>query len=425
MEQQKYAIAIVAIIIVASVSIIGAYQLIGPKNDSTLNFYVFGDSQGYQDGIIEIAEIANLDRPDFVFHCGDLTPFGQTAQYDEVISALDTFTVPVHTTAGNHDIRAGGGEQYLEHFGSANYSFEIGSVHFTVFNTSTNDVSEEELSWLENDLSQSDSEIKFVFTHTPPFDPRTGSAHAILNETNAERLMTLFENQGVNTVFAGHIHMYNESMRNGVRYVITGGAGATLYAPEEEGGIYHFVNVTVSETGIEIAPVLLNTPSLERNRIVVKGTDADVTLSLTDLINMNTTEGLSSFQNQFDNWRGYGLYTGVPVSDLVELVGGMGISDIVRVTAFDGYSQDFSYDNVYPNTTWYEAQGDMILAFGLNGTNVLDWTDGIRLVMLPADEAYSNDDCLATSTPGMGYHVYPSAGARWVRFVSFVEVIPG
>ena len=425
MERQKYAVAIVAIIIVAVVSTIGLYQLVGFEDDSTLNFYVFGDSQGYQDGIIEIAEIANLEQPDFVFHCGDLTPFGQPAQYDEVVSALEIFTVPVYTTSGNHDIKDGGGERYQQHFGSSTYSFDIGPVHFTVFNTSSNDVSEDELIWLEDDLSQTDSETKIVFTHTPPFDPRSDSNHAMLNETNAERLMNLFEVQSVNTVFTGHIHMYNESVRNGVRYVITGGAGASLYADEEEGGIHHFVNVTMTETGMEIVPVVLATPSLERDMVAVRGPDADVTLSLTDLINMDTTEGWSSFQNQFDNWRGYGLYRGVTIANLVELVGGIENSDIVRVTAFDGYSQDFSYNNVYPNTSWYEAQGDMVLAFGLNGTNVLDWTDGMRLVMLPADEAYSNDDCLTTSSPGMGYHVYPSAGARWVRFVSFIEVIAG
>lgn len=423
MEQQRYALAIVVVLVVASVSLIGLYQIIRPDDDSVLNFYVFGDSQGYQDGILEIAEIANLEQPDFVFHCGDLTPFGQSNQYDEVISALETFTVPVYTTVGNHDIREGGGDRYLQHFDSSTYSFNSGPVHFTIFNTSTSDISETEMIWLENDLSQSSSEIKFVFTHIPPFDPRTGSDHGMLNTTTAERLMTLFEAQSVNTVFTGHIHMYNESVRNGVRYVITGGAGASLYASEEEGGIYHFVNVTLAETGVEIVPVLLTPPTLERDRVVVRGSDEDVTLSLADLISMDMTEGWSSFQNQFDNWRGYGFYRGVRVSNLVSLVGGMGLSDIVRVTSFDGYSQDFSYDNVYPNVSWYDTQGDMILAYGLNGTDVLDWTDGMRLVMLPADEAYSNDDCLATSAPGMGCQIYPSAGARWVRFVSFIEVL--
>ncbi len=424
MEQKWYALLIAIIIVMTGVSFIGLYQPIGP-DESVLNFYVFGDSQGYQDGLLEIAEIANLEGPDFVFHCGDLTPFGQPNQYDEVITALETFTVPVYTTIGNHDIRSGGAERYLQHFGISTYSFDFGPAHFTVFNTSSGDVSETEINWLEEDLSQSDADIKFVFTHMPPFDPRPDQDHGMLNATTAGRLLVLFETQSVNTVFTGHIHMYNESMRNGVRYVITGGAGASLYASEEEGGIYHFVNVTVTETGVEISPVRLPSPSIDRDRVVIRGLDEDVTLSLTDLMGMNTTMGWSSFENQLDNWRGYGIYQGVKVSDLIQLVGGMDVSDIVRVVSFDGYSQDFSYGNVYPNASWFDLQGDMILAFSLNGTEVLDWTDGMRLVMLPADEAYSNEDCLATSDPGMGCQVYLSAGARWVRFVSFIEVITG
>lgn len=424
MERQGYALVITVVVMLASVSIIGLYQLTAnPVRNSILNFYVFGDSQGYQDGILEIAEVANLENPDFVLHCGDLTPFGQPNQYAEVVSALETFTIPVYTTVGNHDIREGGGARYLEEFGSPTYSFDIGPAHFTVFNSSGSDVQESEMIWLEQDLLQSESEFKFVFTHIPPFDPRTGQDHAMVNGTTAERLMALFEAQGVNTVFAGHIHMFNETVKNGVRYVLTGGAGASLYAGEEEGGIYHFVNVTLTESELGITPVLLTEPTLERDRVVVRGQDEDVTLSVADLSSMDTVEGWSSFQNQYDNWRGYGLYQGVKVSDLVELVGGMGEGDIVRITSFDGYSQDFAYENVYPNASWFGIQGDMMLAYELNGTAVLDWSDGMRLVMVPEDKGYSNEDCQDTSFPGMGYYVYPSAGARWVRFISFIEVI--
>jgi hypothetical protein len=206
-------------------------------------------------------------------------------------------------------------------------------------------------------------------------------------------------------------------------FVVSGGAGASLYASEEEGGIYHFVNVTVSDVVLEIEPVLLSEPSIERDRVIVRGQDEDVTLSISDLKLMETAQGWSSFQNQFDNWRGYGEYVGVKVSDLVDLVGGMAERDVVQIVSFDGYSQEFGYENMYPNGTWQSIQGDIVLAYSLNGTEVLDWTDGMRLVMLPEDEGYSNQDCEYTSLTGMGYHVYPSAGARWVRFVSFIEVV--
>jgi predicted phosphodiesterase len=396
--------------------------LFNPLTDnSTLNFYVFGDSQGYQGGVEQIVATANQYRPQFIFHCGDLTSFGQQNQYQDIKAVLDQSQVPVYATIGNHDIKDGGGQYYIQYFGSSTYSFDTGPAHISVFNTSSGDVSEAEFAWLEQDLSQADSEYKFVFTHIPPFNPLPDLDHSLLNTTTSARLMHLFEEQDVDVVFTGHIHLFNDSTYNGVRYIVTGGAGASLYADESHGGIYHFVNVSVSPSGISIEPVILDTPTILRNSIVVRGVneDEDVTLSLDDLLQMTPLSGFSSFQNQYDNWRGQGIYEGIAVSALLELVGGMTVNDTLVVMAFDEYYQEFSYSNVYPNASWADIQGPMILAYSYNGTHVLDWADGMRLVMLPPDGAYSNEDAnLTSSSPVL------SAGSRWVRFVSYLEVVP-
>jgi predicted phosphodiesterase len=416
-------VALLAVVLIAGVT--ASVLLIsnpGPPKDEVI-FYVFGDSQGYQGSLEQIAATANQERPDFVFHCGDLTPFGQENQYQAVLEALSMFQVPVHTTPGNHDIREGGGARYVEHLGSPFYSFDVWDAHFTVFNTSAGDVSEEEMEWLEQDLAQSDASLKFVFTHIPPFDPREGYNHTLNNETTAERLMTLFAAEQVETVFAGHIHMYNESWVDGVRYVISGGAGASLSSDAGDGAIYHYVVVKANTTGVTITPVQLSTPSWDRDTVVVRGLLEDVTLSLDDLLELDVIQGMSSFQNQLLNWGGQGVYRGVRISDLIELVGGMNTGDTIRVMSFDGYTQEFCQGNLYPNASWFDLQGDMILAFEFNGTSVPEWTDGMRIAMLPADGAYSNDDCLQTSAPGMGCGIYLSAGARWVRFTSIIEVV--
>jgi hypothetical protein len=181
------------------------------------------------------------------------------------------------------------------------------------------------------------------------------------------------------------------------------------------------VNVSVTPSGISIELVILDTPTIPRDSIVVRGVNADedVTLSLTDLLQMTPLSGFSSFQNQYDNWRGQGIYEGIAVSTLLELVGGMTVNDTLVVMAYDGYYQEFSYSNVYPNASWTDIQGPMILAYSYNGTRVLDWTDGMRLVMLPSDGAYSNEDANLTSSS-----LVLSAGSRWVRFVSYLEVVP-
>jgi len=420
MERQRVALAVSVILIV----LIGTGSIVvflGTKQDnSTINFYVFGDSQGYQGGLEQIIATANELRPDFLFHCGDLTSLGYQSQYQEVKSVLDQSQVPVYTTIGNHDIKNGGGKYYLEYFGSSTYSFNLGPVHFSVFNSSSEDVPESEFAWLRQDLSNAQSKYKIVFTHVPLFDPRPGGDHAMINATTSSRLMTLFEEEGVDVVFTGHIHMFNESVIDGVTYVITGGAGASLYADKASGGIYHFVNVTVNDSGISIEPVLLSTPSIPRDTVVIRGRDEETTLTLQDILKLPSVEGFSSFENQFNNWGGKGVYVGTLVSTLINLIGGMSINDTLVVKAFDGYIQNFTYSNVHPNTTWSAIQGSMILAYEYNGTRVLDWDDGMRIVMLAPDGAYSNQDATQTTESG----AVVSAGSRWVRYVSILEVIP-
>jgi hypothetical protein len=65
-----------------------------------------------------------------------------------------------------------------------------------------------------------------------------------------DEFMSLMEKHGVAYVFAGHIHAYAEETRNGVHYVITGGAGAPLYAAEHPQAFYHYVRVTVNGTDV-------------------------------------------------------------------------------------------------------------------------------------------------------------------------------
>jgi 3',5'-cyclic AMP phosphodiesterase CpdA len=420
MERRNLAL-VFSVITILLVSSTAAIYFLGMTEDDTLNFYVFGDSQGYQGGVEQIVTAANLHRPDFLFHCGDLTPFGQENQYQAIKTVFDQSIVPVYSTIGNHDLKDGGGVLYEEHFGTSRYSFNLGPAHFTVFNTSSGDISPQEFIWLEQDLSQTEAEFRFVFTHIPPFDPRIGENHSLISSTSGTQLMSLFEEHEVDAVFTGHIHIYNETVVNGVRYVITGGAGVSLYADEDSGGIYHFMNVTLHENALTIEPVHLDTPSLPRDIVAVRGLVEDVTLSFDDLLLMDVITEYSSFQNQFDNWRGHGTYTGIAVSELIELVGGMTVNDTLIVRSFDGYEQEFSYSNIYPNTTWAEIQGPMILSYAYNDTSVLDWTDGMRLAMLPPDGGYSNTDAIQTSESGD----VTSAGARWVRFVSVIEVISG
>ncbi len=153
---------------------------------------------------------------------------------------------------------------------------------------------------------------------------------------------------------------------------------------------------------------------------IIKG-ETIVDLNFASLTEMSPTTGNSSAQNRFQNWRDTGEYIGVSLSSLVETVGGMDENDVVRVNASDGWIQYYAYYNLYPNATFSTIQGDLILAYSYNGTTPPSWSDGPRTVFLPTDGAYSNDDANQTTHPSW---FFGSAGARWVKNVATIEVLP-
>ncbi len=155
------------------------------------------------------------------------------------------------------------------------------------------------------------------------------------------------------------------------------------------------------------------------NIVCLNGTE--ISLDLSDIQNLTYSEGLVEYQNKFGNWRDYGLYRGVSLSSLIELAGGIVEGDTVLIEAEDGFYSRFSYYNIYPNTTWKTIQGDMILAYSYNDTEIPNWKDGYRIAFLPDDGNYSNDDFNATTTAESRQHGF-SAGSRWVKTVSSIQL---
>ena len=163
------------------------------------------------------------------------------------------------------------------------------------------------------------------------------------------------------------------------------------------------------------------------NEVVVTifGPDGrNVTVTYGEIMGLAQHSETGTVQNRFGNWGVVGTYNGVKLADIVDMSGGMDYGDTLKVESSDGYAQIFSYHNVYPDDFWIEYQGNPLLAFGLDGTNYPDWDEGPKLIMIPPDGEFSNDDCNWTSAVGQGYFLNPSAGARWVRNVESIEIIP-
>jgi DMSO/TMAO reductase YedYZ molybdopterin-dependent catalytic subunit len=156
--------------------------------------------------------------------------------------------------------------------------------------------------------------------------------------------------------------------------------------------------------------------------VLVTGKTGESELNLTDLQGMTYVEAVSSYQNRFLNYRGLGTYGGVQLRDIADLVGGMAPGDIMTIEGSDGYVQNLSYYQVYPDAEYLAVQGKSILSYKFNGTAAPDWEDGPMIAILAPDQAYSNADFNATCARDPEFLTSTSASSIWVRTVANITI---
>lgn len=210
-----------------------------PFVDASVRFVVFGDSG--KEGALQDAVRDQLDTVpfDLMLHTGDIVyGDGTLAHYER--DFFDKYaellgSVPVFPTSGNHDYQNNRGAPYLQVFalpenGGADgverwYSFDWGDVHFVALDTEQ--LGAAQSAWLAQDLASNRLPWKVVYLHRPPYSSGYhGSSPAV-----RESFSALFEEHGVQVVFAGHDHNYERTrIINGVTYVVTGGGGHSTRA---------------------------------------------------------------------------------------------------------------------------------------------------------------------------------------------------
>ncbi len=206
----------------------------------------------YQRAISEV----NLVQPEFVIIVGDLI-YGYDSdmalierEWDAFDEATARFEMPVYLLAGNHDVWDDPSEELYRHrYGPLWYSFDVKDCHFVVLDsedqTAPQKIAGEQLEWLTTDVAAAKDKRIFVFLHQPLW-----AEDAYPESGWSEDVHPLLAAAGVDTVFAGHWHHYEMmATRDGVRYIITGGAGAEIGDQPVRGAFYHYLWVTAPPAG--------------------------------------------------------------------------------------------------------------------------------------------------------------------------------
>ncbi|ANF22493.1 metallophosphoesterase family protein [Thermococcus piezophilus] len=233
-----------------------------PKDLGDYKIIAFGDHRS--DGGTEVPEVflkirdgINNEDAVFVIDGGDLVYSGTVDQWAALLKEWK-WNKPIFVAPGNHEYRGEGINVYHQFFGPTDYSFALGDYYYIFMNNIENDyrLSDEQWAWLRDELEMAKEMGKrpVMIMHAPPVDPRSGEDHG-MDPSDGKRLLELMREYNAFGIFS-HIHMFWNGTIDGVHFIVTGAAGAPLYAAPDEGGFDHYTRLFMAADGsIEVEPV--------------------------------------------------------------------------------------------------------------------------------------------------------------------------
>ncbi|GBE17264.1 alkaline phosphatase precursor [bacterium BMS3Abin15] len=278
-SKKRHVVAVAVIVILLTIIGLNNYLPIGPGNynqrqvgkihssppSDHFSFAVMGDNKNSFKIFSKILKDIDSSHYAFAIDVGDLVFDGEKEKYRIFYNMIKNERTPFLVAIGNHDIREGGAENYFDIFGKFYYSFDYGNSLFIVLDDANEErIDAVQMKWLEEQL-QKDYRHKFVFLHVPLFDPRPKFNHSLSNKQNVEEFMNLMEKYKPDIVFASHIHAYFDEIRNGINYVITGGAGSELMGIDPDHYFNHYVKIEVD--GDKVSKEVVKFPSTDYNWI--------------------------------------------------------------------------------------------------------------------------------------------------------------
>ncbi len=190
-----------------------------------LRIALLGDTHNYYDNFSAVVgKINNDDEVDLVIQVGDITNLGLLEEYEWAYDIFSRIRRPFLVVIGNHDAISFGKDIYSELFGSYNFSFVYGEIHFIFFNN--NDLefrpASIDYSWLKKQLLHRREElIKIVVSHIPPWADRSFRS--------TQKFEEILVNHGVELSLHGHTNRGFQEHESGSTFIGAGDVRSRRY----------------------------------------------------------------------------------------------------------------------------------------------------------------------------------------------------
>jgi predicted phosphodiesterase len=229
--------------------------LSAPREMGSVRFGILGDTGTGDRRQYEVGDLMTKAMQIFPFEFvimlgdniyGSERPQDFVKKFEKPYEGILSQKIPFYAALGNHDDPT---QRYYKPFnmnGERFYTFKKGDARF--FALDSNYMDQEQLKWIEEQLSRANDRWKIAFFHHPLYS--SGARHGSEVDLRT-RLEPLFVKYGVDIVFAGHEHFYERIVPQKGIYYFTQGGSAKL----REGNIR--VNSALTSKGFDTDNVFM------------------------------------------------------------------------------------------------------------------------------------------------------------------------
>lgn len=258
-----------------------------PNDSRPFKFVVYGDSRSDPAAHLAVTRTLEGVPADFLVHTGDMVAMGDEEDdwrgFFEAENKLLRDRC-VFAAIGNHELageKGVGAATFLRYFASADEggkerpklygTFRWSNTRFFLLNAMDSWTGEDRV-WLKEELDRAANEPglvhRFAVLH---HGPHSSGPHGGNKRLHDNGVMTIFKEGKVDLIIAGHDHAYERGTGEGVKYIVSGGAGAPLYPKKRtqpETAIYesvhHFTQISVDGDKVELIATRASGSVIER-----------------------------------------------------------------------------------------------------------------------------------------------------------------
>ena len=258
-----------------------------PSDARPFKFVVYGDSRSDPAAHLAVTRTLESVPADFLVHTGDMVAMGDEEDdwrgFFEAENKLLRDRC-VFAAIGNHELageKGVGAATFLRYFASADEggkerpklygTFRWSNTRFFLLNAMDSWTGEDRV-WLKEELDRAANEPglvhRFAVLH---HGPHSSGPHGGNKRLHDNGVMTIFKEGKVDLIIAGHDHAYERGTGEGVKYIVSGGAGAPLYPKKRtqpETAIYesvhHFTQLSVDGDKVELIATRASGSVIER-----------------------------------------------------------------------------------------------------------------------------------------------------------------